>query len=93
MCLLKFLGTLIRPVSLHRVIVAFGNVVSALIALSAETSRVMGPGPVLALPGKDTLATTVEVALVAHEGRLVLPGVVLTMFYHVEICHDLLNLE
>ena len=90
---LEFLSLRGGPVSLNCIVVALGNVVSSLVALSAKTSRVIGSRLVLAFPGIGTFSATVEVALITHEAGLVLPGIVITLFNHFEICHDLLNLE
>ena len=64
-----------------------------MVTLSTKASGVTSSPNVLAFPGIAPVAATIEVALVTHEGRLVLSGVVLTLFHHVEIGHNLLNLE
>ena len=91
--LLEFLGLKTGPVPLNCVVIALGNIVSTLVALSTKASRVIGSGLVVAFPGIWTLSATVKVALITHEGGLVLPGIMITLLNHFEVCHDLLNLE
>ena len=90
---LKLLRFRIHPIPLHGVIIALGNIVSTLVALSTEASRVICSGLMLAFPSIRSVTDTAKVTLVTHESGLVLSGIMLTMFYHGQISHDLLKLE